>query len=170
MLYFTDMRIYCFLGIILLLTSCSSIKKTEDSRLIYLVRHAEKEYNSKDPSLTVAGKARAESLKNELSDKNISRIYSTAYNRTRETVQPLSHDINVQIENYDPSDLDKIAHLLKSDLQGNVLVVGHSNTTPTLINLILGEERYDQLDDNEYGDLFIIELSHSGMKTERKKF
>src|SRR5690606_8389173 len=37
-----------------------------------------------------------------------------------------------------------------------ILVVGHSNTIPRQINAFLGEEVYQQIDENEFGNLYTI--------------
>ncbi|HEY1113158.1 MAG TPA: phosphoglycerate mutase family protein [Chitinophagaceae bacterium] len=139
--------------IVLLLsaTSCSST--------YYIVRHAEKEapanVMTSDVPLSAAGKERAEALKGELLGKNIRRIYSTNYIRTRETAQPLSGATGVAIETYDPRD-STILNRLKSLDKGHVLVVGHSNTVDDLVNGLTGKKLLQDLPDTQYGDLFVV--------------
>jgi broad specificity phosphatase PhoE len=43
-----------------------------------------------------------------------------------------------------------------------VLIVGHSNTTPALVNLALGEDKYEQLDESAYGNIFIVSIDEKG--------
>jgi hypothetical protein len=43
-----------------------------------------------------------------------------------------------------------------------VLVAGHSNTIPSLVNALVGEERYAQLDEQEYDALFIVTARRPG--------
>lgn len=46
-------------------------------------------------------------------------------------------------------------------------MVGHSNTTPQMVNLLLGEEKYEALDDSENGALFIVKIVN-GVATDSK--
>ena len=135
-----------------------------NSQTWYLVRHAEKvEDGSKDPALTSQGHQRAIHLAAMLSRANIDAIYSTDYQRTRQTAVPLANYLGLEVTLYDPSKLTELAAQLKSS-QNNALVVGHSNTTPMLLHLLSGHpsERLDEVDyDNVYqvtgqGDTFAV--------------
>lgn len=58
-----------------------------------------------------------------------------------------------------------IKKLIK-DHQGEVvLIVGHSNTTPFLVNMVLGEEKFAQLDESAYDDVFIVKSKEVGKGT-----
>ncbi|MCW3087421.1 MAG: phosphoglycerate mutase, partial [Sediminibacterium sp.] len=37
-----------------------------------------------------------------------------------------------------------------------IIVAGHSNTTPALVNLLIKENRYPNLDDSVYNKLWIV--------------
>lgn len=106
-----------------------------DSFNIYLVRHAEKLTDSKNPALTVCGNERAEQLASLLSKADIKAIYSTRYLRTMQTAKPLAHQESMEIKNYDPKKLEQFA-LQLIQKQEDALVVGHSNTTPMLVELL----------------------------------
>ena len=63
-----------------------------DCSTFYLIRHAEKVRTNKtdrDPSLNEKGIIRALNWKDYFIDKDISKIYSTNYKRTLETVNQL---------------------------------------------------------------------------------
>jgi len=108
---------------------------------IYLVRHAEKEPDSKDPgnpSLSFCGELRAQALARILSDIRLERIYSTSFERTLDTARPAAESKQLEIESYDPSGLEKFSQLLL-DMQQDALVVGHSNTTGVLAGLLSGK-------------------------------
>ncbi len=123
---------------------------------IFFVRHAEKSKDDpRDPNLNEAGYARAEQLKYHLAEAGITKIYSTDYKRTQQTVAPLAKALGIETEIY-ATDLLSIAEDLKISTTGNILVVGHSNTTPKLINKLLGEERYAKLDESVYNKLFML--------------
>ena len=123
---------------------------------IFLVRHAEKESDgTRDPNLKDIGLDRSKRLASHLQAAGITRIFSTNYKRTRQTAKALATLNNIGIEIYD-TDLIEIEKILKAHKSGNVLVVGHSNTTPKLMNKLLGEERFQDLDEKDYDNLFII--------------
>lgn len=129
--------------------------KTEYVTKIYLVRHAEKEKDgTKDPSLNAAGKERALELASILGTARINKIYSTDYKRTKMTGQPLAKQLNEDIEIYEGE--DEIVFELEN-ITGNVLVIGHSNTIPRLINRLINKEQLKDLDENEYDKLFVID-------------
>lgn len=133
-----------------------SRKIDKDYQFIYLVRHAEKAADgSKDPSLTDEGMYRAQRLSELLRISNIGKIYSTDFKRTRDTAQPLSTLLGIVTEIYDPGN-DEFLQRIKSYPE-NMLIVGHSNTTPALVNALLGHDIYKQLiDATEYDKLFIV--------------
>lgn len=109
---------------------------------IYLVRHSEKVIdpdNLKNPPLTECGMIRSENLASFLSAVDISRIYSTDFLRTVQTAEPTANKKGLNIEKYGPSDLESFAKKLLGARE-NVLVVGHSNTTPLLAGLLCGKE------------------------------
>lgn len=146
-----------------LASSCKPTAQNNDSDIhtIYLVRHAEKaDDGTKDPPLTEKGENRANALAQLLKDKNIEKIYSTDYKRTRNTAEPLAKLIGVDVEIYQPND-EEFAKSLKEVVKStNVLVVGHSNSTPTLVNKIMDFEDFKQLDESVYNMLFVITLDN----------
>lgn len=120
-----------------------------------LVRHAEKEANGadpKDPNLTSEGEARAMALVKLLEMQDIDAIYSTNFNRTRNTVKPLAESKKLEVQTYDKQpDIEK----LKSK-GGTIVICGHSNTIPALANLLIGKDQFKAFDDNDFGNILII--------------
>lgn len=132
---------------------------------VILVRHAEKATDDpKDPTLTEPGNERAERLKELLrKDFTVKAVYSTPYKRTRLTAKPTADFFELQISEYSFSDPQGLAKSWVEDYSGAaVLVVGHSNTTPYFTNLLLGEEKYEKLDESEYGMIYIVTLTEVG--------
>jgi len=160
---------YKFIVIIaLVLLSCKTTS-------YYIVRHAEKETPAtnttmtSDVPLSEAGKQRAEALKDLLKKENIKHVFSTNYIRTKSTAQPLVDVIHIPIETYDPKDPQFVSKL--KTLNGNVLVVGHSNTVDDLVNELTGKKEIQgDLPDSEYGDLFVVKKKGKRMSFERKHF
>ncbi|WP_088332465.1 phosphoglycerate mutase family protein [Lacimicrobium sp. SS2-24] len=132
---------------------------------LYVLRHAHKQADgTSDPALSEAGQAQAERLATLLHQAGIQRIYSTDYRRTRETVLPLSQQLGVDIRQYDPRRLDVLAMELRQ-LQKNVVVVGHSNTTPELVKLLGGEA--EAMSESDYGDVYQLNVSGDNVLTVR---
>ena len=126
----------------------------------YLIRHAEKVRSNpddSDPELNQKGLGRAMHWAEILADVDLDAIYSTDYNRTSMTAAPTSVKKNIDVQYYDPSSID-IAQFKNDNLNKNVLVVGHSNTTPDFVNKLIDEERFPSIDDNENGILFIVQI------------
>ena len=125
---------------------------------IFLVRHAEKVDNSRDPELNLAGKARAIRLMELLKDAEIDAIYSTNYIRTKKTVEPLAEKIGKEIEIYRPFD-EGFRNSVKGMTDKTILVSGHSNTIPDFVNFLIDQKKFDQLDDSEYAKVFVVTVS-----------
>jgi len=123
---------------------------------IYLVRHAEKQKDAENPGLTRCGQKRAKQLANLLSQVNISQVYSTSYQRTRQTATPLAKANKLAIQDYNPKYLAQLAIQLQKRKQ-NTLVVGHSNTTPQLAELLV-KEKIPPLSEDDYQQLYQIQV------------
>ena len=158
---------YKYIPIITILFLCSC-KTTR----YFVVRHAERAESSVmsgDVPLSDAGKQRAEELKNALASEKISHIFSTNYSRTKSTVQPLADAIAVPVQVYDPRDSTFMGRL--KTVKGNILIVGHSNTVDDLVNGLSGrKELPGDLNDSQYGDLFVVKKKGKGFKVERGRF
>lgn len=146
------------LAVALLTTAllCSLPSMAKESFSIYLVRHAEKQTEGENPSLTTCGLFRAKQLASLLSNANITNVYSTSYQRTMQTAQPLATLNTLPIKNYNPRYLDQLAVSLKTS-QENTLIVGHSNTTPTLTAL-LSDQKVAALTEDDYQFLYQIQF------------
>lgn len=138
----------------------------------YIVRHAEKEQGTtmlSDPPLSAAGEKQAIDLKNFLLKKNIKTIYSTNYARTIATAEPLRKELGLFVKIYDPKKTDQLVDSLKKISDGNVLIVGHSNTVDDVVNGLMGETKMSDLADTEYGDVFIVTKKGTNYSFERIK-
>jgi len=154
-------KLILFLSIIAVVLSCD-IQKKENATTYYLIRHAEKESDgSKNPHLSKKGLERVNKLILFFANKNIDAVYSTDYWRTKETAIPIAESNSLSIEIYSPRSL-KIDSLIKKDKHKNVLIVGHSNTTPFLVNEILDEPKYQTISEDVYNDVFIIKIDRNG--------
>jgi broad specificity phosphatase PhoE len=76
----------------------------------------------------------------------------------------------VKIELYDSKDQEAFAEKLKR-LEGNILVVGHSNTATRLVNILLNAPNtYPDLTDIEYDNIYILDYRSNGFGVEVKKY
>lgn len=123
---------------------------------IYLVRHAEKQKVKTNPSLTQCGATRAKQLASILEKANIESVYSTNYNRTMETAQPTAEQQKLEVKNYAPDQLEQLVIELTQQKK-NTLIVGHSNTTPQLAQL-LSKQNTNELSEQEYQELYLIQI------------
>ncbi len=148
-----------------LLICCLIPVAAADSYTLYLVRHAEKaetNHSDRDPPLSACGQARAAWLAQYFADIPLARIYSSAYQRTEQTVAPLASARHITISTYNARDLPALAAQLHTAGQ-NALVAGHSNTTPQLAAL-LSAEPAEPMTEQEYGRIYKIVL-HEGAAT-----
>jgi broad specificity phosphatase PhoE len=159
-------RIFC-VAVLFCLLSCKSTT-------YYIVRHAEKEGGAtmsmvSDPPLSAEGERQALDLKNFLQQQKIKTIYSTNYARTMATAEPTRQFYGITLKMYDARNNDRLVEELKNISDGNVLVVGHSNTVDDIVNGLTGTAEMTDLADNEYGNAFIVKRKGSSYTFERIK-
>jgi broad specificity phosphatase PhoE len=123
---------------------------------ILLVRHAETAGEGSDPELSEEGSRRAERLADLLAEEGVERIFSTDLRRTRDTAAPLAGRLGLEVELYDHRALPDLAERLRAE-GGVVLVVGHSNTTPALVEL-LGGDPGEPIAHDEHDRLYRVDL------------
>ena len=153
-----------------------SLLVAQEDVVVFLVRHAERADDgpgegwtrenpmmAKDPPLSQAGRARGLRLSEILQDVGITSIYSTDFRRTKETVQPLAQAKGLDVMLYDPDRLEEFAQELLAR-PGRHLVVGHSDTTPSLVEF-LGGEPGRAIELLEYDRLYIVTPKGNGAQT-----
>ncbi|MEL4308277.1 histidine phosphatase family protein [Joostella sp. CR20] len=153
--------IFTILVACLTLLSCKTENETEKPNVttFYFIRHAEKNRENpedKNPSLTEKGQLRAKKWSDIFKNITFDAIYSTDYNRTIETASPTAYNNNLDIIKYEPENLNTLK-IFKEGYE-NILVVGHSNTVPKLVNNLLQEDVYPDIDDQNNGNLYIVTL------------
>lgn len=144
--------------------------------VIWLVRHAERADQGTaaaammapqtDPELSSVGHERAQTLAAMLRNAGITRIFSTPFARTQQTAAPLATLLGLEVELYDPRQpetVDALLHDIGSQ-GGRYLIVGHSNTTPALVER-LGGESHGAISEDEYDRLYVIVRDSTGAAT-----
>lgn len=158
-----------FIVLLFTLTACSR-------PTIYIVRHAEKApatgaMMSSDVPLSAAGEQRAAKLAHLLGKKGIQHIFSTPTIRTTSTVKALSERTGVPVQLYHPRDtVNQFLKRVRSLQEGNVLIVGHSNTVDDLVNALTGTQLLQDLPETEYDNLFQLRKKRDRYRFTRKKF
>lgn len=158
-------------------TSCKDDKNNETPvsnvaeaiSTFYLIRHAEKDRSDpqdSDPELNQTGLGRAMHWAEILKNVDLNAVYSTDYQRTAMTASPTSIKQDIDVQYYDPQNID-IEQFKADNLNKNVLVIGHSNSTPDFVNRLLDDEVYGQMDDTDNGSLFIVTIIN-GMATSQR--
>lgn len=136
-----------------------------DITTLILVRHAEKAADgTDDPPLMAKGESRAALLKNMFAASGIDAVYSTPFRRNLSTVKPLADTLGLEMVIYDPK-LDLVVFvndILKKHAGQRVLICGHSNTVPGMLNVLTGQNSYENLDDAAYDNIFLVSAPGNG--------
>jgi broad specificity phosphatase PhoE len=154
------MKRVSFTLLAILLVLIASGTSIAQKKTIILVRHAEKDTSStadqSDPPLSPDGVKRAESFRKVAGKFRPGAVYSTNYKRTRSTVEPIAKKRHVEIQTYDPKNNGELVDRIMKSKTKRFVVVGHSNTIPGLANLLVKKELFKNLDDAEYGTIWVI--------------
>ena len=144
--------------IVFLLFFCFQISLGQNTiTQYYFIRHAEKADSSKNPDLSEKGLERAQEWRALFSEIKFDAVYSTDFNRTLQTIQPIIADNNQLLKIYNPKMIDIEA--FKKETHGKtILIVGHSNTIPNMVNQIIKENKYTNIEENQFGNLYIVTL------------
>jgi 2,3-bisphosphoglycerate-dependent phosphoglycerate mutase len=147
------------LFVIFVITLCIAIPVIAQNKTIILVRHAEKaDATSQDPELSAEGKQRAERLTKLIKKYKPGAVYSTDYKRTRDTVAPMATRRKLQVQTYDAKKPNELIDAIMKSKTKRFLISGHSNTIPGLANLFGKKELFKNLDDTEYGAIWIVRI------------
>lgn len=153
-----------------MLAGCSSRPNTIASNepckplVVFLVRHAEKAGPGRDPDLSAAGCERAAALARTLRNAGIEYVHSSDFIRTRATAAPVAAEFSLQVQLYNPFGLPTLAETLRRT-GGRHLVVGHSNTTLKMVELLGGDPGPRIDEEHEFDRLYIVEIAPAGTAT-----
>jgi probable phosphoglycerate mutase len=90
-------------------------------------------------------------------------VFSTETTRTRSTAAPTAEQAQVAIAPYNPQGAEGMAAFAQQLLTtpARALVVGHSNTTPELVEA-LGGDAVVPMTDDDYDRLYILTVGPDG--------
>lgn len=120
---------------------------------VVLLRHADYDPGPGDPDLNNAGQARRDQLAQVLAKTGISHIVVSELARSQQTAATLATDVGLTPEVIGATDLDAIEAAVRAR-PSTVVVIGHSNTVPLLIERFTGSQGPPI--GSEFDDLFLV--------------
>lgn len=153
-------------------TFAVSVLAQDAPTVIIVVRHGEKQTSdpaNPDPPLSEAGAKRAQSLIQVAEEAGVSVIYTTQFRRARETAQPLADKLKIPVVpmevnggNLNGYSSAMAKEILTKYAGKTVLVIGHTNTVPQLVEA-LGGKLPPAIDDAaEFDRLFVVIVPKNG--------
>lgn len=136
-----------------------------------LLRHAEKSLEPVgDPLLTAVGEARALRLANMLGGGDpaagghrIAAVYASGTRRAQSTAAPLAERLGLAVavtpEGEPPA---VVRELLRRHRGSTVVVVGHSNTVPGMVNALSDGRWSPLIAEDEFDSLFLVTVNRAG--------
>ncbi|HJU87937.1 MAG TPA: phosphoglycerate mutase family protein [Gemmatimonadaceae bacterium] len=143
-----------------------SPSRSDGATTVILVRHAEKAAApGNDPVLDSTGERRARDLAATLRNAKVGAILVTQYQRTQLTAAPLARATGITPRIVDTraggeAHAKSVADAARGEVGKTVLVVGHSNTIPSIVSA-LGATA-EPIADDDYDDLYVVMISSSG--------
>lgn len=139
----------------LLLWSCAYMAPLQPAATFYVMRHLDTPEGVTDPDLTAEGQRKAERLAGWFPGMEPPvTIFVSTTKRAQQTAAPLAARLGITPKLYDPADTPGlIAEAMKEPAP--VLIVGHSNTVPDIIQA-LGGARPAPLVHEDFGDVWTI--------------
>ena len=156
-------------AVLLLLLLGVSLPAYSQATVVMVIRHAEKATDpAGDPSLSEAGRQRAQALIDVAGEAGVTAIYSSQFKRTQETVAPLAAYLGLSVTTAEISrdNLETypkhLAETLLAEHRGEtIVVVNHSNTVPLIVEA-LGGGPVPEITEDEYAHFFVVIIPASG--------
>ena len=133
-----------------------------DVTQIYIIRHTEKaDETAENPELSAAGIERAKYWKEVFQHIEFDQVFTTDFVRNIQTAEIISTDNSIKPELYYPMSFDvlKFINLIRGE---KVLIIGHSNTIPDMVNRLIDETRYPPMSHENYNILYIVNINKNG--------
>jgi len=142
------------LAALVAITGCASVPPAPPQPNIYVMRHLNTPAGATNPDLTPEGQATAQAFAAWFAKDPPGTIYVSSTKRAQQTAAPTAVRYAVTPKVYDPADSDAlVASVLRET--GTVLVVGHSNTVPDIVEK-LGGQRPAPLVHEDFGDVWRV--------------
>jgi broad specificity phosphatase PhoE len=126
---------------------------------VLLVRHADIDLPplSNNPPLNAAGRRRAATLARIAAGSGVTAIFTSTFTRTIQTVEPLVARLGLQ-GNVAPAPAVLAQQVTAGTLGSLVVIAGHSNTVPEIINALGVQPAPHAIGEREFDNLFIVTL------------
>ncbi|HEX8366879.1 MAG TPA: histidine phosphatase family protein [Allosphingosinicella sp.] len=154
----------CAALLALALSACVASREPAPEPAFYVMRHLHKEAGA-DPALSPQGWRCARRLAEELADAGIRAVYATVTQRALETGLYVAERADTVPLPYDARDIAGLVTRVRATA-GSILIVGHSNTVPDIVEA-LGGTRPGDLGDDSYGEVWRV-ARPSGATTVRR--
>lgn len=120
--------------------------------VVYVMRHLERDPGG-DPDLNAAGRQNAGRLATWFRRDRPAAIFVTQFRRAQQTAAPLAAKAGIKPVVYDANAPQQMLAAVRA-AKAPVLIVGHSNTVPALIEALGGPKAGGDLSDADYGRIF----------------
>ena len=141
-------------GLLLMLTACVTPQAAPPQPNFYVMRHLHTPAGVGDPDLTAECQRYAVAVSGWFRRDPPDVIYVSSPKRARQTAAPLAARLKLTPKIYDPKDSAALVAAVKAE-HGTVLIVGHSNTVPDIIEQLDGT-RPAPLVHEDFGDIWHI--------------
>ena len=82
-----------------------------------------------------------------------------------QTIDPVSREKNIEPKIYSPNKIN-IQNFIETNYGKNILISGHSNTTPDMVNRLIDEKKYEDMLDTDNKSLYVVKLIDSTASVE----
>lgn len=135
--------------------------ETGHIKTIFVLRHADRD---REGNLTEEGKARALDLVHVVGSVGIKGIYTTDFDRTRGTVQPLAVCLGIQPKIYGRNLKALAQEVMSRHRSDPSLIVGHDSTLKLIMEALIDREIERDIG-VQFDDLHIVTIDPSGYGT-----
>jgi phosphohistidine phosphatase SixA len=150
-----------FIGVVI---AFAAPAHAQESRTIYLIRHADKVSDDTDAPLNDAGRVRAKCLANTLRDAQVQQIITSELQRTQQTAAPLAEMLHLKPMAIPIGRPQDVVAAVRSSKARSVLVVWHDQTLPEILRA-LGAPEITPIAHTEYDRFFVLTLSGEGKES-----
>jgi broad specificity phosphatase PhoE len=120
----------------------------------WVMRHLNTPAGERDPDLTTEGRRAAAALASWFREGRPAAIFVSQFKRSGQSAAPLAARLGLTPIVYDPADTPGLVARVRAT-PGPVLIVGHSNTVPDIIEQ-LGGTRPAALVHEDFGDIWRV--------------
>jgi broad specificity phosphatase PhoE len=134
---------------------------------VVIVRHAEKELGTiEDPPLSQAGEQRAQLLARLFGERDgrgrVNAIIASDTRRAQRTAAPLADRLGIAVTTVAATDYDELMRSIRAHRGDRILVVGHSNTVPGIVQSLTGGAPIPPIADDDYSQIYVVTMPTLG--------